>query len=100
MPAGLEVYSAAGNKIFDSAWGNARILGSFVATTANGSRTITTLGDASRGNLFAYRTPFSPLVLGLASNIVSDKVVTSGNTITWTGLTNLPVTIVYGDAYR
>lgn len=100
MPAGLQVFSQAGNKIFDSEWGHARILGVINATTANGSFTVTTTDGSQLGTLFAYRTPFIAIVLGFYESDIQDEVLCQGNVITWKGLTQLPVKIVYGDAYK
>lgn len=100
MPAGLQVFSQAGNKIFDSEWGHARILGVINATTANGSFTVTTTDGSKLGTLFAYRTPFIQLSVGTHESHIQNEVICEGNTIVWKGLTYLPVKIAYGDAYK
>lgn len=98
MGQGLEVYSPAGNKVFSSEWGNARVLGSFKPSTATGSRSITTSDGVPAYNVFAYIVPFVEFYGGTSS--YSNAVWTEGNTIYWENLTSLGFTIVYGDGYK
>lgn len=101
MGQGAEVYTQAGNLVFSSEWGHARILGEIVATTKDGSFAVSTVDGTKLGTLFAYRTPFIPVLLGFYADETRNEVICKGNVITWKGLDGpLPVKIIYGDAYR
>lgn len=98
MGQGLEVYSPNGNLIFSSEWGNARILGKFIASTATGSRKIINSDGSPAQKVFAYIVPFRAFSGGTRSSW--DAVWCIGDTIYWRELTNPgSTTIVYGDGY-
>lgn len=96
MPAGLQVFSQAGNKIFDSEWGHARILGRFKTSTITGSMAVTSSDGSPVNNLFAFAVPFTEMS-GVASG-VSNALWCEGSTIYWENFYS-NADIVYGDGY-
>lgn len=98
MGQGIEVFSPAGNLIFSSDWGHARILGKFVAQTASGSRKIVSSDGTSIQKVFACVVPFRAFAGGTTSSW--DAIWCVDDTIYWRDLTNPgATTIVYGDGY-
>lgn len=105
MPAGLQVFTQAGNKVFDSEWGHARALGTITVlpSVPTGSYTV----PSSQGvlyKLFAYTLPTNDVAV---YRTIRDEVTVSGRTIYWKNLVfpmvggiAHPIKIVYGDGYK
>jgi len=102
---GLQIWDGSGVEIFNSKKGCARLIGSFIPSTASGQLTLSTPIDLQLiVNLFAFRRTSAAVFqyqLVNSSTVTYASVWTEGNTIKWRDLTpNIEGSrIFYGDSY-
>lgn len=93
MPAGLQVWDAAGNLILDTSYRTGFVLGKVdIANATNASGNVT---DAN----FANGTPFYFYVADNTQALNEPTVAFAGNTMTWTATTSSWTGSIYYGIY-